>query len=267
MQVRSEINKNLRDRQDGFRSLGPERNTTEQQLQYLLGIVSAFQNLTVQALGAEYSSNDAFENIRALRLSTEIVTRNEKFSDDLSRWGHLVAFNNALSAQTNASDITVNHPKLKRQLLSSRKVKGIPEIQEILPKSSDISPPLSHDISSWISDEYRQSRGFEIGTFNHALLSGLMKKQSFKWISLANGYIGDIITIIHAYITNGLRQVCIDRRVSENLLAFLKDKLFERYQSAINEVGFLLLVERSTTPMTLNHYLNDSLEKWYLLTR
>jgi hypothetical protein len=88
-----------------------------------------------------------------------------------------------------------------------------------------------------------------------------MKKQSLKWISLANGYIGDIITIVHDYITKGLRQVCTDGKVSENLLSFLKDKLLERYQSAIDDVGFLLSVERSITPMTLNHYLNDNLEK------
>lgn len=266
MQVRSEVGKNLKARQVGLRSLGPERNTMEQQVQYLLGIVSSFQNLTMQALGANYSSNDAFENSNALRLATEVVTRNEKFSEDLSRWGHLINFNSALPLQADASDIAVKHPKSERRLLSSRKVKNIPEIQDILPESSSVSPPLSHDICSWIGDEYRQSRGFEIGTFNHVLISSLMKKQSLKWISLANGYIGDIITIVHAYIANGLRQVCTDRKVSENLLSFLMDKLLERYQSAIDEVDFLLFVERSITPMTLNHYLNDNLEKWYLLT-
>ncbi|KAJ6040681.1 uncharacterized protein N7446_004002 [Penicillium canescens] len=258
--VRSEVSKNLKDRQFGLRSLGPQRNTMEQQVQYLLDIVSSFQNLTTQALGANYSSNDAFENSDALRLATGVVTRNEKFSEDLSRWGHLFDFNSSLPLQLNASDTGVERQNSGRRLLPSRKVKDIPEIQEILPESSDVSPPLGHDICSWIGDEYRQSRGFEIGTFNHVLLLSLMKKQSLKWISLANGYISDTITIVHGYITNGLRQVCTDRKVFENLLAFLMDKLLERYQSAIDEVGFLLFVERSITPMTLNHYLNDNLE-------
>ncbi|CAG8945706.1 unnamed protein product [Penicillium salamii] len=257
----SGMSKNLRARQVSLQSLGPERNSMEQQVQYLLGIVSSFQNFTMQALGANYSSNDAFENIKALRLATEVVARNEKFSEDLSRWGHLINFNSALPQQADASDVAGNHPKSGRRLLPSRKVKDIPEIQDILPESSSVSPPLSHDICSWIGDEYRQSRGFEIGTFNHVLLSSLMKKQSLKWISLANGYIGDIITIVHGYITNGLRQICTDRKVSEKLLSFLMGKLRERYQSAIDEVEFLLFIERSITPMTLNHYLNDNLEK------
>ncbi|KAJ5766686.1 uncharacterized protein N7511_004302 [Penicillium nucicola] len=241
--VRYEISKNLKARQVGLRGLGPERKTMEQQVQYLLDIVYSFQNLTMQALGANYSSNDAFESYNELRLATEVVTRNEKFSEDLSRWGHLINFNSALPLQANANDIASKHTKSERQLISSRKVKDIPEIQEILPESSNISPPLSHDICSWIGDEYRQSRGFEIGTFNHVLLASLMKKQSFKWASLAKGYIGDIITIVHAYIATGVRQ------------------LLERYQSAIDEVDFLLFVERSITPMTVNHYLNDNLEK------
>jgi hypothetical protein len=89
-----------------------------------------------------------------------------------------------------------------------------------------------------------------------------MKKQSSKWTSVANGYIGDVIIIVHSYITSGLSQVCPDGRVYEKLLSFLMDKLIERYQSAIDKVDYLLFVERSTIPMTLNHYFNDNMEKW-----
>ena len=39
--------------------------------------------------------------------------------------------------------------------------------------------------------------------------------------------------------------------------------LTKRYVKAINQVKFLLEVERGGTPMTLNHYFNDNLEKWY----
>ncbi|KAJ5917530.1 hypothetical protein N7466_011084 [Penicillium verhagenii] len=261
LRVRSEVSKKLKDRQLGIRSLGPQRNTPEQQLQYLLDIVSSFQSLTMQALGANYSSNDAFENSDALRLATRVVTRNEKFSEDLSRWGHLFDFNSVSPPQVNADDTVVERQKSGRRLLHSRNVKDISGIQEMLPESSDVSPPLGHDIRSWIGDEYRQSRGFEIGTFNHVLLSSLMKKQSTKWITLANGYISDIITIVHGYITNGLKMVCTNKKVYENLLVLLMDKLLERYRSAIDQVAFLLFVERSMTPITVNHYLNDNLEK------
>lgn len=264
MQVKSEVSNSLKARQVSLRSLGPQRKSMEQQAQFLVDILSSFQNLTTQALGGNYSLNDAFEDLEALRLATGVVTRNEKFSEDLARWGHLFNFNpkNESSSQFDASDFVAGCQESGKRLLCPRIRKDIPEILDILPESSNVSPPLSHDLASWIGDEYRQSRGFEIGTFNPLLLSSLMKKQSLKWTTLANGYIGDVIVIVHSYITNGLSQVCPDRRVYEKLLSFLMDKLMERYQSAIDKVEYLLFVERSTIPMTLNHYLNDNMEKW-----
>ncbi|CAI7625828.1 unnamed protein product [Penicillium pancosmium] len=260
--VKFEISNGLKARQISLRSLGPQRKTMEQQAQFLVDILSSFQSLTIQAIGGNYSLNDAFEDIEALKLATGVVTRNEKFSEDLARWGHLFDFKNESSSQVEVSDFAAGRQKPVKRLLCSRKRKDIPEILDVLPEPSNLSPPLSHDLASWIGDEYRQSRGFEIGTFNPLLLSSLMKKQSLKWTSLANGYIGDVIVIVHSYITNGLSQVCPDGGVYEKLLSFLMDKLIERYQSAIDKVDYLVFVERSTIPMTLNHYFNDNMEKW-----
>lgn len=231
-------------------------------MQYLLDIVTSFQNLTVHALSANYSSTNAFEDNPALKLATKIVNRDGKFSEDLSHWGHTFNFKRASPGQTDWSGGTLQDGKTKIPHLPSRKVKDIVDIQDILPESPKVAAPLSHDVYSWIADEHRNSRGFEIGTFNYVLLSSLMKKQSLKWTSLANGYIGDVITIVHEYIVKGLSQVCIDRNVYESLLSFLTDRLLDRYQTAIERVGFILSVERSMTPMTQNHYLNDTLEKW-----
>ena len=233
----------------------------EQQGQFLVDVLSSFQNLTTQALMGNYSLSDAFEDVEILRLATEVVTRNEKFSDDVARWGHLFEFNNGSLSQS-ANDVLSKTQTAQVSQLSSRNQKDIPELLDILPEPSNLSPPLTHDLASWIGDEYRQSRGFEIGTFNSLLLSGLMKKQSLKWKALADGYISDVIAIVHSYITNGLRQVCPDKRVYGNLLSYLMDKLLERYQTAIDKTNHLLFVERSMTPMTLNHYLNDNIEKW-----
>lgn len=38
------------------------------------------------------------------------------------------------------------------------------------------------------------------------------------------------------------------------------DGLVKRYQKAIEQVDFILTVERSVTPITFNHYFNDNLE-------
>jgi hypothetical protein len=49
--------------------------------------------------------------------------------------------------------------------------------------------------------------------------------------------------------------------MSTNILTRLWDELTGKYRQAISHVEFLLKVERGGTPMTLNHYLNDNLQK------
>ncbi len=41
----------------------------------------------------------------------------------------------------------------------------------------------------------------------------------------------------------------------------LSDELIKRYQRAITNIQFLLDVEKSDTPLTLNHYFNENLQK------
>jgi hypothetical protein len=251
-----------------LRALGTERETPEQQASYLLDIISSFQTITSHALSSNYSSNDHFDKEEALRLATNVVNRNEMFSNDMAQWAHEFDFGiddyretdiPESAALTDLSDDDL----FSSNSLATRKVDPMPDIEDILPESGEIAHPLRGDICSWIEKQYRGSRGFEIGTFNFVLLSTIMKKQSSKWTSLANGYISDVMANVHGFILREINLACPDARVCHNLLSILMDNLLERYKKAVDEVTFLLYVERSGTPTTLNHYLNDSLEKWY----
>lgn len=91
-----------------------------------------------------------------------------------------------------------------------------------------------------------------------------MHKQSEKWPRYAMGYIGDIITAVHAYIVKALQLLCPDRQVVRGLLAAITEGLQAGYQRAVDQVKFVLSVERNGTPMTLNHYFNDNLQKWFV---
>ncbi|KAB8077608.1 hypothetical protein BDV29DRAFT_153477 [Aspergillus leporis] len=264
--VRSEISKKLRTSLDMLRALGTERETPEQQASYLLDIISSFQTITSHALSSNYSSNDHFDKEEALRLATNVVNRNEMFSNDMAQWGHEFDFGIDDYRETNIPESAAltdlsDDDLFSSNSLATRKVDPMPDIEDILPESGEIAHPLRGDICSWIEKQYRGSRGFEIGTFNFVLLSTIMKKQSSKWTSLANGYISDVMAIVHGFILRAINLACPDARVCHNLLSILMDNLLERYKKAVDEVTFLLYVERSGTPTTLNHYLNDSLEK------
>ncbi|KAJ5517152.1 hypothetical protein N7527_008712 [Penicillium freii] len=138
---------------------------------------------------------------------------------------------------------------------------SVEDLDDILHVSEPVEPSIKFGILSWIDGVYSNSRGFEIGTFNHTLLSTLMKKQSIKWSVLAWGYISDIISVVHAFIRKALEVVSKDTQMSSKITCLLMDDLVEKYKHAMTTVEFLLRIEREGTPITLNHYFNDNLEK------
>ncbi|CRG85853.1 Interferon-induced GTP-binding protein Mx [Talaromyces islandicus] len=276
--LRAEIGKRLKSCQDKLQVLGAERETPEQQTRYLLGVMSSFQEITQQALSTNYSSNNHFDHDLDLRLATRIVNRNDSFSGDMASWGHEYRFAEDTRDESSQSDGEIdaededededegyedkNRIVETRQLIT-RKTTRLHGLEDVLDGLEDeaVKLPLKGKIYPWIEKQYHSSRGFEIGTFNSTLLSIVMKQQSTKWTTITHGYIDDMITMTHGFILKALKLACPDTRVRQNLMAFLLDRLLDRYKEAINKVKFLLLVERSGTPMTLNHYLNDNLEK------
>jgi hypothetical protein len=119
---------------------------------------------------------------------------------------------------------------------------------------------LVSDIIEWLSELYKGSRGFELGTFDKNLLSTTMNAQSAKWEPLAHGYILDVVHLAHRFVTCLLRHVCPTARVREGIMSVLMEPLLDIYRRALEQVQFILRVEQSN-PQTINHYFNDNLEK------
>lgn len=89
-----------------------------------------------------------------------------------------------------------------------------------------------------------------------------MKAQSVKWTGIALGYINDVVTTLHQFVHQALDAICPVQFVKSGVFSVLRDGLFGRYDKAINQVRVLLENERTGTPMTSDHYLNDNLKKW-----
>jgi hypothetical protein len=66
---------------------------------------------------------------------------------------------------------------------------------------------------------------------------------------------------VHAFIRNALEVVSKDTELSSKIMSLLMDDLVEKYKHAMSTVEFLLRIEREGTPITLNHYFNDNLQK------
>ncbi|BCR96683.1 dynamin family protein [Aspergillus luchuensis] len=274
--VRSEVLKRLKECKRALEGLGEERESTEQQRKYLLEIVSKFQRITENALQTNYGSQDAFDDEPELRLATLVANRNALFSDEISTHGHTYAFvshthdddsedqrNRSVASLANSvcSDADKFESEEECKSIPSRKINSCSDIEDILHDCVPIQDSQTQGTLAWIEKIYRESRGFEIGTFNSTILSSVLKRQSAKWPSFAEGYICDVICVVHTFIKKALTIICNDQRLGQNILSFLLDGLSDKYRQALSTTNFLLRIERDGTPMTQNHYLNSNLQK------
>lgn len=196
-----------------------------------------------------------------------VVERNELLSCQFQAYGHEYKFE-AKDAEEESSTSLSKTVKcgVGKELDTRWQVSDFeaehPDINDLLPENFTIAAPASQGILQWLKRVYTSSRGFELGTFDPSLLTATMHGQSQKWEHLARGYISDIIALAHSFVAKTLRILCLDDRTWCGLVSVLKEHLVKKYQDALDMTEFILQVERSRTPMTLNHYFNDNLEKW-----
>jgi hypothetical protein len=279
--VRAEVSRRLKECRNALESLGAERESPEQQSRYLLEVVSKFQRITENALHTNYGSLDSFDEHQSLRLATLVANRNAQFSDEVSNQGHVYCFNahdrdddsendpktsvtsppSSVGTQVGEDEDEEKEAYNDINSVPSRKINICHDIEDILHDSIQIEYSKTQGILSWIEGLYIESRGFELGTFSSSILSTVMKKQSAKWPPLAEGYICDIISIVHNFISTALRISCRDDILYSNILSSLMEGLVEKYRESLSMTEFLLKIEREGTPMSQNHYFNSNLQK------
>ncbi len=155
---------------------------------------------------------------------------------------------------------TVDSPDLASEIIEPEDRK-FSELSDVIQGPWRCPAPQRDNIFDWIESMYRNSRGFELGTFGPSLLPIIFQEQSKKWDGLALAYISDVIRAVHSFLKDLLSALCPDVRVRSNLWASISDELLERYKKAISHTHFLLGVERNGTLLTTNHYFNDNLQK------
>lgn len=275
MQVKSEVTKKFTLCQQHLQALGVKRQTPTEQSRYLTDIAMNFQKLAAEALSSNYGRSDVFDKNPTLRLATAVVNRSDLMSEAIATKGHTFHFESSdmEKGSHKSSDggvwkaldvaaIKHDDDDEPEGTLEVRQVQDHPELGDLVHAPEKLPEPQGGSIHVWLKEVYRGARGFELGTLNASLLAVTMKRQSRKWKSLALGYIADIVTLTHNFVTDLLRVVCPVERVQLGVMSLLSDHLQEKYRLAIAHVNFLLEIELDGTPATLNHYFNENLEKW-----
>lgn len=271
--VQAQIVQQLSSCRKRLEALGADRQSTDQQRRYLLDMSREFQDITNFALDAYYSRHVIFSNSPELRLATLCVDRNDKFSDEVLKFGHSIQFD----AQDDEAETEIAHTStsstppseddkgssISDQDADSHDVQYT-ELSDLIPSDSKILEPNDRDrnIMEWIGEEYKKARGFGLGTIGPSILPTIWQEQSKNWEYLTMAYVSDIVFYVHDFICKVLAHVCPDERVRSGLWSSLQELLVERYQKAITHVKFIIQVERLGTPLTSNHYFNESLQKF-----
>lgn len=245
-----------------LRQLGPKRQTREEQFQYVVDVAIRFQNLVSDALEAGYNRSGIFGRNPTLRLATQAINRGEAFAKALESHGHVYRFQTKGSSIQNGILELTMHDSADVEV---RTVKDDPDIEDLTHENTSVSAPPGDDIIEWIDELYRESRGFELGTFDAKILGVTLKEQAANWGYLAHGYISDMIALVHNFIVEVLQQVAPSPRVSDGIRRLLLDDLKKMYRDAINHTQFLLDIELRGTPATYNHYFNENLQKRYVI--
>ncbi|KAI2637027.1 P-loop containing nucleoside triphosphate hydrolase protein [Hypomontagnella submonticulosa] len=260
--LKSDVVKELTALRSQLDKMGQSRSNEHTQRAYLNKMSEAFQTLARDALNAYYTSSELFDERHDIRLITRVVEASEKFSDVMWKSGHTRAF---------ASDSTVDDEEKSLTtspgadlLLEFEEYDSYPELEEIFDPVDAEMPDLSgqEQIMDYIEGVYRESRGQELGTFGSALVSTMFKEQTKKWRPITLSFMSQVVSAVHHFISEVIKEVCPDERVREELWnGYLLEELQKSYRRAMDNAKFLLNIEREGIPLTQNHYFNDTLQK------
>lgn len=246
------------------------RETAEEQSRYLSEISTRFQAITALALNANYVGSDWFDQCPSLRFPTAVTNRNELFSSVLERFGHTYEFKAIKQSRDVATaptePVEQDSAEDKEDVIYTRTTPDHADLEEVTCGDQPMNKTINQNTIEWLTKLYKSSRGFELGTFDSGLIAMTMKTQSSKWEGLALGYISDVITMAHTFITNLLQLICLDARVREGLMSVMMDDLMAKYKAALDNVRFLLHVERMESPTTLNRGFHENLEQRYVIS-
>ncbi|CRL24314.1 Interferon-induced Mx protein [Penicillium camemberti] len=243
--MRTDVGRKLKAMKHDLSALGNERSTPEQQRSFLLDVITRFQDIVSQAMATSYGTHELFDKEKQSRLATIVRNRMDISKSDMEEYGVQYKFEDDVGIPVRKHLDVSEH---------SGAIDGILHEQEIATKPTDDS------ILVWIEDQYRASRGFEVGTFQTSLLCTIMNRQAGKWTDFSLGYVSDVIDIMHTFMLKVLEVICPDEQIRDKLVSVLTDELSKRYRKAMKQARLVLDVERMNI-MTLNDKFYETLEE------
>lgn len=249
--------------------LGPARPTEKEQRSYLCSIAKRFEDYTRGALDAQYSYHEFFDT-PDVRLITCLVNMTATFSQYFQQYGRLHEFQDVgnnknlvveeLPAEEPTSEWIAFRAVLRESLADCVVyMDEFPELGDIVTDETEIDAPVD-DIMGWINQLYGHSRGMDLGTFNPNLLSAVFTEQSREWGKMVRVYMGEVVRLIHHFMTKALEDICADDEIAKEIWSSILDPVLQKYRSGLDQALLLVDVERRQRPFTLNRSFNEEVQ-------
>lgn len=223
--VVDEIEKHCKQLLADIEDLGPPRQSTIEQRQYLTQVASRYQKKLADYLRGVYDAD--LPSDHPLKLRMHIRDLNDAFAKKMSKQGHTRAFRNTDDE----------------------------EDSEYHFKSSEKS-----SIYDWIRTSYLEARGSELpGCVNPAVLENLFRQQTFKWQEIAEQHLEKVQSSIQDFLIAIIEALIVDTTVQDRLRGRLVPLLDDSAGQAYHTLGLFLKDEREGILQTVNHYFADTL--------
>ncbi|ROT42142.1 interferon-induced GTP-binding protein mx2 [Sodiomyces alkalinus F11] len=262
--LRTETRDRLANAEKKLKDLGTPRQTEREQQQYLVGIASQFQAIVRAALDADYSAHPAFSRDE-LRLITAVINTTEQFNVNFQNFARTYHFESKTGIATEEEE-DEEDTKDDDDGILHLDMPGIPDpgdfpdLDRIIVTDWAVQSPKT-GIMKWIDTVYHRSRGLDLGTFGHGILSTAFREQSAKWEMMTKQYLSLVILVVHRFVLAALEVVCVDTQVLQDLSSTVLGDLGAKYETCMNQAILLVHIERQLKPYTLNHYFNVNQQK------
>lgn len=225
--VVAEIEQHCQSLQAEVEKLGPPRQSTTEQRQYLTQISSRYQKKKADYLRGVYGDDLSPDD--PLKLRMHIRDLNDAFAKRMSTKGHTRAFRRT---------------------------------DDKMDPEYHLGTTETSTIYDWIRTSYLESRGCELpGCVNPAVIENLFRQQTANWQDIAKEHLAKVNSAVNEFLTAIFGQLVIDPTVQYQLRNHLLPMLEDSNMQAHRTLEDTLEDERGGILQTVNHYFAENLTK------
>ncbi|KAI9673656.1 MAG: hypothetical protein M1817_002293 [Caeruleum heppii] len=223
--IRREIETKRISLQNELTSLGSPRQTSQEQMRYLLDVAEKYKNKTRDSLLGRYHAS----GLHPSKLRMHVKMANDAFAERMHAEGHANNFEEA-AADPNTS------------------------------KTATEDGSAESKIYEWIRGLYRTSRGTELpGHCNPSMLESLFSEQTQNWVTVAEEHLDTVIDLIRKCVESLLSDSCPDDLSRDKVRRLLDPEIELAIQKARDELQRILQDEREPPLDTTNSQYNANL--------